>query len=77
MHDLYLSTVIFHGLASVAPFGVCALHAVRDPLRRRTSQRAVLINETAQSVLPESVGMRVLHNRLIVARILEVSAEAV
>jgi hypothetical protein len=34
MHDIYLSTVIFHALATVGFFGFCAWSAVQTPARR-------------------------------------------
>jgi hypothetical protein len=76
MHDLFVATVIFHALATVTLFGVCAAHAVHDPLRRRAPSRQVLIEEPARSTPPESFGLRVLHNRLVGAQILKVHAEA-
>ena len=43
MHDIYLSTIIFHTLATVGLFGVCAGTALLTPPRRQMkTYRAVV-----------------------------------
>ena len=71
MHDILLSNVIFHSLATLALLVVSAATALRDPLRRREPRRYTLDGVAATNTSPA----RLPHAAHASARSLDIDLE--